>query len=90
MKMYNIEIKPSCQKSICKLCRKNPVLRRALQNKMEEIAENPQRYKPLKYDMAGERRVHILKSFVLRFQIHETTKTLEFIAFDHHDDAYKR
>ena len=88
--MFKTEIKPSCQKDIEKACKKNPVLRTALENKMIEIVQNPQHYKPLKYDLAGERRVHIMKSFVLRFEINETAKTVEFIAFDHHDDAYKR
>lgn len=88
--MHNAEIKPSCQESIEKLCKKNPVLREALENKMNEIIQNPQHYKPLRYGLAGERRVHIMKSFVLKFEIDESTKTVEFIAFDHHDDAYRR
>ena len=87
--MYNIEIKPSCQKDIDKLCRKNPVLREALERKMNEILLNPQHYKPLRYDFAGERRVHIMKSFVLKFEINENTKTVVFLFFGHHDEAYK-
>ena len=88
--MYNLEIKPSCQRDIEKLCKKNPVLRKALENKMNEILENPQHYKPLKYDLAGEKRVHIMKSFVLKFEIDENTKTVIFIFFGHHDEAYRR
>lgn len=88
--MYNITIKPSCQKDIEKLCKKNPVLKEALEKKMNEIVQNPHHYKPLRYDLRGERRAHIIKSFVLRFEIHESTKTVEFLAFDHHDSAYKR
>jgi len=88
--MYNLEIKPSCQKDIEKLCKKNPVLREAVKNKMNEILKNPQHYKPLKYDLAGERRVHIMKSFVLKFEIDENTKTVIFIFFGHHDEAYRR
>jgi len=88
--MYNIEIKPSCQESIEKLCRKNPVLRNALEKKMQQIVENPHHFKPLRYDFAGERRVHIMKSFVLRFAVNETTKTIVFLFFGHHDEAYRR
>lgn len=88
--MYSTEIKPSCQEDINKLCRKNPVLRVALEKKMNEIAQNPQHYKPLKYDLAGERRVHIMKSFVLKFEIHEDRQAVEFIFFGHHDEAYRR
>jgi YafQ family addiction module toxin component len=88
--MYNLEIKPSCQKDIEKLCKKNPVLREILEKKMNEILENPYHYKPLKYDLAGERRVHIMKSFVLKFEINEKEKIVTFLFFGHHDEAYKR
>ena len=88
--MYNTEIKPSCQRDIDKLCKKNPVLREALEKKMNEIVQNPQHYKPLKYGLAGERRVHIMKSFVLKFEIDEARKVVIFIVFSHHDEAYRR
>ena len=84
------EIKPSCLKDIEKLCKKNQVLVEALEKKMNEIVKNLQHYKPLKYDLAGERRVHIMKSFVLKFEIQEDTRTVIFLFFGHHDDAYKR
>ena len=88
--MHNIEIKPSCQKDIDKLCRKNSILRKVLENKINEILLNPQHYKSLRYDLIGERRVHIMKSFVLKFIIDESTKTVTFIFFGHHDEAYRR
>lgn len=88
--MYIIEIKPSCQRDIDKLCKKNIVLREALEKKMNEIMQNPQHYKPLRYDLTGERRVHIMKSFVLKFEINEQIKTVTFLFFGHHDEAYKR
>ena len=88
--MYNLEIKPSCQKDIEKLCKKNPLLRKILENKMREILQNPQHYKPLKYDLAGERRVHIMKNLVLKFEIHESRQAVEFSFFGHHDEAYRR
>tara|TARA_Y100000034_G_scaffold50687_1_gene62426 strand:+ start:1294 stop:1557 length:264 start_codon:yes stop_codon:yes gene_type:complete len=87
--MYNTEIKPSCQKSIDKICKKNPVLRNSLEKKINEIIKNPQHYKPLRHDLAGERRVHIMKSFVLKFEIDENSKTVTFIFFGHHDEAYR-
>ena len=83
-------VSDDCEKSIDKLCKKNPVLRKALEKKMSEILENPQHYKPLKYDFAGERRVHIMKSFVLKFEINEQNKKVIFFFFGHHDEAYKR
>lgn len=87
---YGLEVHPKCKEEIKELCRKNHALEDALKKKMEEIIENPQHYKPLKYDYAGERRVHVMKSFVLKFEIDESTKTVRFIFFGHHDDAYKR
>ncbi|HLD89239.1 MAG TPA: type II toxin-antitoxin system RelE/ParE family toxin [Candidatus Nanoarchaeia archaeon] len=72
--IYGIEIKPSCKESINKLCRKNPVLEKATRNKIEQILENPQHFKPLRHGLAGERRVHIMKSFVLKYEADENTK----------------
>jgi len=87
---HEIEIKPSCQESISKLCKKNHILKDALKKKMEEVMQNPQHYKPLRYNLAGEKRVHIMKSFVLKFEVNEAKKLVTFIAFSHHDDAYKK
>jgi YafQ family addiction module toxin component len=86
--MYNLEIKPSCQKDIEKHCKKNPLLARIIEKKMNEILQNPQHYKPLKYGFAGEKRGHIMKNFVLRFEVHKSRKAVEFIFFGHHDEAY--
>ncbi|MFH1637550.1 MAG: type II toxin-antitoxin system RelE/ParE family toxin [Candidatus Woesearchaeota archaeon] len=90
IKVYTEEIKFSCKKTIRKACKKNPVLRKVLESKMQEIILFPARYKPLKYELAGERSVHILKSFVLKFEIDEAGRTVTFISFKHHDKAYKR
>jgi YafQ family addiction module toxin component len=87
---YIIEVVPSCRRSIEKVCKKNAVLRKSVRGKMRQILSNPTHYKPLRHDLSGERRVHILKSFVLKFRIDETRKVVTFIAFDHHDEAYRR
>ena len=88
--MYNYEIIPSLQKELKKLSKKDKKRYEEVMNKIEEILENPQHYKPLKYDFAGERRVHIMKNFVLKFEIDEQNKIVKFIFFGHHDEAYKR
>lgn len=85
-----MEIKPSCRDSIRKLCSKSPVLEKAIRNKVESILENPLHFKPLRYGLAGERRAHIMKSFVLKYEVNEKTKTVTFLFFGHHDEAYKR
>ena len=87
---YNFVVEEKCEKEINKHSKKNPVLEEALKKKMREIVGNPEHYKPLMHDLAGERRVHIMKSFVLKFIVEEQTKTVKFIFFGHHDDAYRR
>ncbi|MFH1151959.1 MAG: type II toxin-antitoxin system mRNA interferase toxin, RelE/StbE family [Nanoarchaeota archaeon] len=85
---YVPDFMPSCQKTIDKAIRKNSVLAKILFRKINEIIQNPHHYKPLRHNLAGERRVHILKSFVLSFRIDETNKTVIFLKFGHHDKAY--
>ena len=82
-------VSDECEKNIEKLCKKNNFLKIILKKKMNQILQNPYHYKPLKYDLAGERRVHIMKSFVLKFEVNESTKTVRFLFFGHHDEAYK-
>ena len=88
--MYNYEVIPSLQRTLNKLLKKDKKTYEAVMNKIEEILENPEHYKPLKYDLADERRVHIMKNFVLKFEINEKTKTVIFLFFGHHDEAYLR
>ncbi len=88
--MYNYKIVPSLQKELNKLFKKDKKLYEIVMDKIEEILENPQHYKPLKYDLAGEKRVHIMKSFVLKFEVDELNKIVTFVFFGHHDEAYRR
>jgi len=88
--MYAYEIMPPLQRILNKLSKKDKNLYEIIMNKIEEIIENPYHYKPLKYDLAGERRVHIMKSFVLKFGIDEQKKIVRFIFFGHHDEAFRR
>ena len=86
--IYIPSFAPICEKQINKATRKNPVLRKILDNKIREILINPYHFKPFKYDLAGERSVHIMKSFVLKLTIDEQKKRVVFIFFGHHDRAY--
>ena len=86
--MYSFDIKPFCKKSINKAAKKNPILRKAIENKISEILENPLRFKSLRYDLSGEYRVHILKNYVLKFRINFESRSVLFIFFGHHDSAY--
>jgi len=88
--IYSYFIHPKCSKEINKACSKNPILRKVLTNKIKEIIVSPFRYKHLRHDLAGEMRVHILKSFVLKFEVDDNKIVVNFLAFEHHDNAYKR
>ena len=87
---YEIEIKPSCKESINKYCKKNRVLEKAIKNKIKQILETPLHFKPLRHSLAGERRVHIMKSFVLKYEVNEKAEIVTLLFFGHHDEAYKR
>ena len=87
---YALFITSSCKKEINKACKSNPQLRHSLTKKILEICENPYHYKPLRNDLHGLRRVHILKSFVLIFKVDENEKSITLISFSHHDIAYSR
>lgn len=87
---YKFVLTVSCKKEIDKASRKNPVLRKSIERKINEIIQNPYHYKTLRHNLVGERRVHILKSFVLKFRIDELDKLVIFIFFGHHDEAYQR
>lgn len=85
---YIPDFMPVCQRAIEKATKRNQLLGKILNRKINQIILNPHHYKPLRYDLAGERSVHILKSFILKFKIDESQKTVTFIFFGHHDKAY--
>lgn len=63
-----------------------------LKKKINQIAEilefNPNHFKPLKKPMQGYYRVHVNNSFVLIFTIDHKSKTVDFIRYAPHDEAY--
>lgn len=87
---YILAAKQSCRESMLSSCKKNPVLEKALKKKITRILENPYHFKPLRHGLAGERRVHVLKNFVLRYEVDEREKTVVLLFFGHHDEAYER
>ncbi|MCK4735926.1 MAG: type II toxin-antitoxin system mRNA interferase toxin, RelE/StbE family [Methanophagales archaeon] len=90
MMQYKFEIKPKLEKKLKKIEKKDPVMFKAVRDKIEEITENPRHYKPLRYDMKGLRRVHLEKSFVLVFEIDEEEKMVRFLDLGHHDEIYRK
>jgi YafQ family addiction module toxin component len=85
--MYDAIVDKKVDKTFDKLSRKDPILFKQLENKVGEILENPHHFKPLRGNLKNKRRVHV-GSFVLIFEIDEMNKTVKFLVFVHHDEAY--
>ena len=88
MKCYNLEITEKLKKEFEKIKKKDSLQAEILKRKINEILEDPYRFKPLTGNMAGIRRTHI-RNFVLTFDILESTKTVRLLDYDHHDVVYK-
>lgn len=87
--VYSFEIKPDLIEKIKKIRKKDKILFQRIQKKIQEIIENPNHYKPLRYDMKNIKSVH-LDPFVITFSVNEKVKLVEFLEIDHHDKIYRR
>jgi len=87
--MYNVHNRPIVDEKFKKLAKKNPKQLEIITKKLQQIMEDPYRFKPLSYGMKGMGRVHIDKSFVLVYSINEKTKTIILEDYEHHDNIYK-
>ena len=85
---YVLEISDEANKKFEKLKRKSKKQLAIINKKVLQILENPYHFKPLRGDMFGTRRVHIDKSFVLTYEIHEKEKVIRILDYDHHDKIY--
>ncbi|ODS37907.1 addiction module toxin RelE, partial [Candidatus Altiarchaeales archaeon WOR_SM1_SCG] len=65
---YGLEISDEANKKFEKLKKKSKKQLAAINKKVQQILETPYRFKPLRGDMFGARRVHIDKSFVLTYE----------------------
>ena len=87
--MYSLEIKPELDSKFEKLAKKNKKQFEIIINKVNEILEDPHRYKNLRAPMNHLKRVHIDKHFVLIFSINEESKSVTLVDYDHHDNIYR-
>lgn len=85
---YGLEVSAEADKKFQKLAKKSIKQMEIINKKVHQILENPYRFKPLRGDMKGSRRVHIDKSFVLIYDIDERRKTVRMLDYGHHDDVY--
>jgi YafQ family addiction module toxin component len=86
--MYDIEVRERLDRTFKKLAKKDARQMEAIARKIEEIADDPHAYKPLRFPLAGLRRVHV-GSFVLIFSIDEARKTIILEDYEHHDNVYR-
>jgi len=87
--MYLIINSPKIDSIFKKLAKKNPNKLETITKKLEEIVENPHRFKPLSNVMKGLRRVHF-GSYVLVYSIDEKNKVVKLEDYDHHDNIYRK
>lgn len=87
--MYFLEIEENCKRNLAKVGSKNPEFRKAVENKIKQILEDPHRFKSLHFPLQNKKRVHILKSFVMVFEVDENKKIVRILDLDHHDNIYR-
>lgn len=87
MMAYSLDISQHADRIFSKLAKKDKTQLEAINKKIKQILENPQRFKPLRGDMKGSRRVH-LDPFVLVYEIDESSKTVRILDYGHHDNVY--
>ena len=72
--MYRLAIKEKLDKKVKKLQKKDREMLRLIERKVQDILEDPYRFKPLRKPLQNKRRVHIGGSFVLVYEINEEEK----------------
>ena len=87
--MYKLGIKKNLDKKFKKLKKKDKEMLELINKKVQEILNNPHRFKSLKKPLQNKKRVHIGGAFVLIYEVNEEEKIVTLIDFDHHDNIYK-
>jgi len=88
--MFKLLILPVVDRLFKKLQKRDKNQLLAINAKINQLLENPYLGKPLHFPLQNMRRVHILKSFVLIYDIQEKEKTITIRGYDHHDSIYKK
>jgi len=87
--VYKLAIKENLDKKFKKLQKKDKEMLRLIERKVQDILEDPYRFKPLRKPLQNKRRVHIGGAFVLIYEVNEKEKMVTLFDFDHHDNVYK-
>ena len=88
--MYALAVKESLDKKFGRLRKKDMATLQLIYKKVQDILEDPYRFKPLRKPLQNKRRVHVGGSFVLVYEIDEKLKLVTLFDFDHHDNIYKK
>lgn len=72
--MYKLAIKENLDRKFKKLKKKDRELLVLIDRKVQEILDNPYRFKPLRKPLQNKRRVHVGGSFVLIYEINKDKK----------------
>jgi len=87
--VYRLAIKEKLDKKFKKLQKKDKEMLRLIERKVQDILEDPYRFKPLRKPLQNKHRVHIEGSFVLIYEVDEEEKMVTLFDFDHHDNVYR-
>jgi len=87
--VYRLAIKEKLDKKFKKLQKKDKDMIQAIGRKVQDILDDPYRFKALRRPLQNKRRVHIAGSFVLIYEINEEKRMVTLLEFDHHDNVYK-
>jgi len=87
--MYKFAVKESLDKKFRKLKKKDREMLMLIDRKVQEILDDPYRFKPLRKPLQKKRRLHVSRSFVLIYEINKEEKIVTLLDFDHHDNIYK-
>jgi mRNA-degrading endonuclease RelE of RelBE toxin-antitoxin system len=71
-----------------KLAKRDAKQMEAVTKKIKEIVEDPHVFKPLRFPLAGMRRVQV-GNYVLLFSIDEARRTVVLEDYEHHDSVYR-
>ena len=87
--MYALKVKEGVDRTFARMGKKDLKRLEAVAKKVQEILEDPHRFKPLRIPLQNMRRVHV-GPFVLVYEIDEKRKVVSLLDFEHHDTVYRR
>jgi len=87
--MYNLAVKESLDGKFKKLKKKDREMMVLIGRKVQQILDDPYRFKSLRKPLQNKRRVHVNGPFVLIYEINEEKRMVTLLDFDHHDNIYK-